>query len=108
MVGRKGSIATSFQQYRELGARTRAMLVAVAAARWNVAPEQCRTESSVVRGPGGQSAKYAELATDAARIPVPQAVQLKKAADFRLIGKPVRRLDSRAKCDGSQKFGLDL
>jgi len=108
MVGGSGSIATSFQQYRELGARTRAMLVAAAAERWKVAPDQCRTEVSVVRGPAGQSAKYADLATDAARIPVPATVQLKKPADFRLVGKRVRRLDSRTKCDGSQKFGLDL
>lgn len=108
MVGGSGSIATSFQQYRELGARTRVMLVAAAAERWKVAPDQCRTQASVVRGPAGQSAKYAELATDAARIPVPQTVQLKKPADFRLVGTRVRRLDSRAKCDGSQKFGLDL
>jgi isoquinoline 1-oxidoreductase beta subunit len=108
MVGGSGSIPTSFQQYRELGARTRVMLVAVAAERWKVAPDQCRTEASVVRGPAGQSATYAELATDAARMPVPTTVQLKKPADFRLVGKRVRRLDSRAKCDGSQRFGLDL
>jgi len=108
MVGGSGSIATSFQQYRELGARTRAMLVAVAAQRWKVEPDQCRTEASVVHGPGGQSAKYSELASDAARIPVPATVQLKKPADFRLIGKKVRRLDSRPKCDGSQRFGLDV
>jgi isoquinoline 1-oxidoreductase beta subunit len=108
MVGGSGSIATSFQQYRELGARTRAMLVAAAAARWNVAPGQCRTEASIVRGPAGQSARYAELAADAARTSVPATVPLKTAADFRLVGKSVRRMDSRAKCDGSQKFGLDL
>jgi len=108
MVGGSGSIATSFQQYRELGARTRAMLVAAAAERWKVAPDTCRTVASVVRGPAGQSATYAELAEAAARIPVPPAVQLKKPADFKLVGKRVRRLDSRAKCDGSQRFGLDL
>jgi isoquinoline 1-oxidoreductase beta subunit len=108
MVGGSGSVATSFQQYRELGARTRTMLVAAAAERWKVAPDQCRTEASVVHGAAGQSAKYAELATDAARIPVPRAVQLKKPADFRLVGKRVRRLDSRTKCDGSQRFGIDL
>ncbi len=45
MVGGSGSIAHSFQQYRELGAKTRAMLVAVAAKRWNVAPDKCRTEA---------------------------------------------------------------
>src|SRR2546430_13555620 len=85
MVGGSGSIAHSFQQYRQLGARTRAMLVAAAAAQWKVDPDQCRTEASVVRGPAGQSAKYAELATDAARIPVPATVSLKQPADFRLV-----------------------
>src|SRR5215218_4014362 len=59
MVGGSGSIAHSFRQYRELGAKTRSMLVAAAAARWNVAPDRCRTESGVVYGPSGQSAKYA-------------------------------------------------
>src|SRR5438105_838177 len=108
MVGGSGSIAHSFEQYRELGARTRAMLVAAAAERWKVAPEQLRTEASVVHGPNGQSATYAELADAAAHQPVPPTVKLKNPSEFRLAGKPVRRLDSRAKCDGSQKFGLDL
>lgn len=108
MVGGSGSIAHSFQQYRELGAKTRAMLVTAAAQRWKVKPEQCRTEKSVVHGPGGQSAKYAELAGEAARVPVPATVQLKNPPEFRLVGKEVRRLDSRPKCDGSLKFGLDL
>lgn len=108
MVGGSGSIAHSFQQYRELGAKTRAMLVATAADRWHVTPDQCRAANSVVYGPGNQSARYAELAHDAARRPVRDKVSLKNPSQFRLIGKRVRRLDSRAKCDGSQKFGLDL
>ena len=108
VVGGSGSIAHSFQQYRELGARTRAMLVAAAADQWKVGPDQCRTEASVVHGPGGKSAKYAELAEDAAKQPVPARVQLKDPSQFRLVGKRVRRLDSRPKCDGSLKFGLDL
>lgn len=108
MVGGSGSIAHSFQQYRELGARTRAMLVAAAAEQWKVAPEQCRTEASVVHGPGGKSAKYGELAEAAAKQPVPATVKVKDPAQFKLVGKNMRRLDSRAKCDGSLKFGLDL
>jgi isoquinoline 1-oxidoreductase subunit beta len=108
LVGGSGSIAHSFQQYRELGAKTRAMLVAAAAEHWKVAPNQCRTEASVVHGPNGQSAKYAELAEAAARQPVPATVQLKDPAQLRLVGKKVRRLDSRSKCDGSIKFGLDV
>jgi isoquinoline 1-oxidoreductase subunit beta len=108
MVGGSGSIAHSFQQYRELGARARSMLIAAAAERWQVTPEQCRAEQSVVHGPNGQSAKYAELASEAARKPVPASVRLKNLSEFRLVGKQVRRLDSRPKCDGSLKFGLDL
>ncbi len=108
MVGGSGSIAHSFQQYRELGAKTRAMLVAAAADRWHVSPDQCRTENSIVYGPGNRSARYAELAKDAARKPLPDKARLKNPSEFRLIGKKIRRLDSRPKCDGSQKFGLDL
>ncbi|HEY6232478.1 MAG TPA: molybdopterin cofactor-binding domain-containing protein, partial [Pyrinomonadaceae bacterium] len=108
MVGGSGSVAHSFQQYRELGAKTRAMLVAAAADRWKVSPDQCRTENSIVYGPGNKLEHYAELASRAARLPVPEKVRLKNPSEFRLIGKSTPRLDSRAKCDGSQKFGLDL
>lgn len=108
IVGGSGSIAHSYQQYRELGAKTRAMLVAAAADRWKTTPDKCRTEASVVRGPNGQSATYAELASDAARRPVPATVRLKNPSEFKLVGKRVKRLDSRPKCDGSLKFGLDL
>src|SRR5438309_9697875 len=108
MVGGSGSIAHSFQQYRQLGARTRAMLVAAAAAQWKIDPGQCRTQASVIYGPNGQSAKYADVSDAAARLPVPQEIPLKKDSELKLAGKKVRRLDSHSKCDGSQKFGLDL
>jgi isoquinoline 1-oxidoreductase beta subunit len=108
MTGGSISVPHSFQQYRELGATLRAMLVATAAARWRVAPAQCRTENSVVYGPASQSVRYADLAADAARQPVPGEVRLKSPSEFRLIGTPVRRLDSRAKCDGSLRFGIDV
>ena len=108
IVGGSGSIAHSFQQYRELGAKTRAMLVAAAADRWKTTPDKCRTAASVVHGPDGKSATYAELASDAARKPVPATVRLKSPAEFRLVGTKVKRLDSGAKCNGSLKFGLDL
>ena len=108
MVGGSGSIAHSYTQYRELGAKTRAMLVAAAAARWKVSPDACRAEQGVVSGPNGKTATYGELAKDAARQPVPASVRLKSPSEFRLIGKGAKRLDSRPKCDGSLKFGLDL
>ncbi len=108
MVGSSSSITHSFQQYREPGARTRAMLVAAAAQQWGVSPAECRTEASVVHGPGGQSARYAGLAEAAAEQPLPASVSLKDPSQFRLVGRRVRRLDSRSKCDGSLKFGLDF
>src|SRR5438067_2402686 len=89
MVGGSGSIAHSFQQYRELGAKTRAMLVAAAAEQWKVAPGQCRTENSVVYGPAGKSARYAELAKDATRKAVPATARLKDPSEFRFVGKKV-------------------
>jgi isoquinoline 1-oxidoreductase beta subunit len=108
MLGGSISIANSYQQYRELGARTRAMLIAAAAERWHVAPEQCRAANSIVYGPANRKASYAELAEDAARRPIPEKVRLKDPSEFRLIGKPTRRLDGRAKSNGSQKFTIDL
>lgn len=69
MVGGSGSIAHSFMQYRELGAKTRAMLIAAAAEQWKVSAGDCRTESSVVYGPSGKSAKYGDLAEAAATYP---------------------------------------
>src|SRR5260370_40560430 len=84
------------------------MLVAGCGNRWHVGPDQCRTQASVVYGPNKSLEKYADLSSEAARQPVPEKVSLKNPSEFRLIGKRVRRLDSRAKCDGSQKFGLDL
>src|SRR6266478_2827581 len=82
MVGSSSSITHSFSQYRELGARTRAVLVAAAARQWDVSPAQCRTEASVVYGPGGQSARYAELAEAAAKQPLLATVSLKDPSQF--------------------------
>src|SRR2546428_3734624 len=86
MVRGSGSIAHSFQQYRELGAKTRAMLIVTAADRWHVSPDQCRTENSVVYGPAGKSARYAELTKDAARKAAPERIRLKNGSEVRLIG----------------------
>src|SRR5256885_16186618 len=100
MVGGSGSIAHSFTQYRELGAKTRAMLVAAAADRWKVSPDQCCTENRFVYCPNGKLARLVELAREAARKPVPEKVSLKNPSEFRLIGKKIPRLDSGGKCDG--------
>ncbi len=108
LTGGSGSIKHSYTQYRELGARTRAMLLAAAAAHWGVEPAALRTESGKVLGPGGQSLAYGDLAEAAMKMPVPQKVALKDAKDFRIIGKATPRLDGRAKSTGAQGYGVDV
>lgn len=108
ITGGSTALKHSFQQYRELGARARAMLLAAAAARWQVDASALRTQAGVVTGPQGRRAGYGELAEAAMRQPVPATVTLKQPAQFRLIGKPVRRLDAKAKSSGRQDFGIDM
>ena len=108
ITGGSGSIAHSYTQYRELGARTRAMLVAAAAAQWKLAPASLRTERGVVIGPGGQRLGYGDLADAAMKLPVPEAVTLKDPKDFRIIGHATGRIDASAKSSGQQSYGIDV
>ncbi|HEY0858309.1 MAG TPA: xanthine dehydrogenase family protein molybdopterin-binding subunit [Albitalea sp.] len=106
MTGGSGSIRNSWQQYRELGARTRAMLVGAAAQKFGVAPSACTVANGVVSA-GGKRASFGELAAEAMKQPVPQKVALKDAKQFTRIGKPTGRLDAVAKATGRQAFGID-
>jgi isoquinoline 1-oxidoreductase beta subunit len=108
LTGGSSSIKNSYVQYRELGARARAMLVAAAAARWQVDPATLRTRQGVVLGPGGQRLGYGELAEAAMALPVPQQVVLKDPKDFRLIGRATGRIDAVAKSSGRQDYGIDV
>ncbi|MFZ6722131.1 molybdopterin cofactor-binding domain-containing protein [Undibacterium sp. Ji49W] len=107
LTGGSNSIAHSYTQYRELGARTRAMLVQAAATQWNVDAASLRTENGFVIGPGGKKLGYGDLAEAAMKLPVPEKVVLKDPKSFRLIGKPTGRLDAKAKSTGTQDFGID-
>ena len=108
MTGGSGTINHSFLQYREIGAKARAMLVAAAAAQWKVKPEQIKTSKGMLIGPGGKKASYGAFADAAMQQPVPATVKLKDPQDFNLIGKPVKRLDALAKSTGTQQFGIDF
>ncbi|WEF32732.1 xanthine dehydrogenase family protein molybdopterin-binding subunit [Pseudoduganella chitinolytica] len=108
ITGGSGSVAHSWVQYREIGAKARAMLVAAAAQQWGTTPNQVKAARGVLTGPGGRKATYGEMAEAAARQPVPANVVLKNVEDFRFIGKPMPRLDARAKSNGSQQFGMDF
>jgi isoquinoline 1-oxidoreductase beta subunit len=107
-TGNSNAIRGAWQPLRQAGAVARTMLVAAAARRWNVDPATCRAQNGeVVHEPSGRRLKYAALAADAARIPVPANVALKRPQDFKLIGKPVKRVDTAAKVNGTAVFGID-
>ncbi|MHA7683776.1 xanthine dehydrogenase family protein molybdopterin-binding subunit [Cupriavidus sp. PET2-C1] len=108
LTGGSHSVKNSFTQYRELGARARAMLLSAAAARWNMNVSTLRTRAGAVLGPGGSKLGYGELAEAAMTLPVPENVTLKSPQDFRIIGRPTTRLDARAKSSGRQDFGIDV
>jgi isoquinoline 1-oxidoreductase beta subunit len=107
MTGGSTSTWTEFDRYRQAGATARAMLVAAAAQRFGVSPADCRTENGVVTA-GGKRASYGELAEAAAKLPVPKTAPLKDPKDWKLIGKPTRRLDTPEKITGKARFGIDV
>jgi isoquinoline 1-oxidoreductase subunit beta len=107
LTGGSNSVKNSYTQYRELGARTRAMLVAAAAQQWKVDAATLRAEDGKVSG-GGKSAPYGELFDAAMKQPVPEKVALKNPKDFKLIGKPTGLKVSRAKASGQQNYGMDV
>src|SRR5262245_41036859 len=85
------------------------MLVEAAAKKWSVDPASCRAQNGeVLHPPTGRTIKYGALAADAARMPVPANVALKRPQDFRLIGTPAKRLDTPAKVNGTAVFGIDV
>jgi len=106
-TGGSMSTSTTYQQLREAGARARAMLLAAAAAHWKVDAATLRTEDGKVFN-GAKSMTYGRLADAASKLTVPAEVKLKDPATFRWLGKPMKRLDSPMKVDGSAKFGLDM
>lgn len=107
-----GSFATPMNwiPMRQTGAAARAMLLGAASARWGVPMAELTTEPSVVvHAASGRRATYGELASDAALLPVPaaDAVQLKNASDFRIIGRAIGGIDSPKIVRGEAIFGVD-
>jgi isoquinoline 1-oxidoreductase subunit beta len=83
-------------------------LLRAAAQKWRVALSECRTQKGFVLNPRGDMLSYGELAADAAKLPLDPAPRLKDQSEFSLIGKPIARLDTRANCNGSAIFGIDV
>jgi isoquinoline 1-oxidoreductase beta subunit len=108
-TGNSNAIRGAWQPLREAGAVARTVLVAAAAKRWNVDPGSCRAQSGeVLHPPTGRRSTYGELAADAAGMPIPENVALKRPQDFKLIGTPAKRLDTPAKVNGTAVYGIDV
>ncbi len=107
-TGNSNAVRGAWQPLRQAGATARTMLIAAAAKQWNVDPASCRARSGVVHHETmRRSARYGDLAAEAASMPVPEKVALKRPEDFKLIGTPAKRLDIPAKVDGTAVFGID-
>jgi isoquinoline 1-oxidoreductase beta subunit len=109
-TGGSTSVKDAWLPMREAGAVARAMLLEAAAEQWKLPVARLRTGDGVVLHPNGRQAGYGALAREAARVGAgidAGDVRLKEPREFRLIGKPAGRLDSRAKVDGSARFGID-
>jgi len=111
MQGTGGStaMANSYEQMRKAGAAARAMLVAAAAERWKVAPDEITISRGVVQHAAtNKTARFGSLAAAAAKQPVPQDVKLKESKDFVFIGRRAPRTDARAKSNGTAVYTQDF
>lgn len=108
-TGGSRSVRDSQSFLRQAGATAREMLKQAAARRWGVPVTACTARlSRVMHTPSKRTLSYGELAEAASTLPVPQDVPLKDPSQWRLIGKPVRRLDIPEKVDGRAVFGVDV
>ncbi len=108
-TGGSQGIRGSHRYMREGGALARVMLIAAAADGWGVAAQECSASNSVItHGPTGRTTTFGEVATAASGLVPPAEVELKDPAQWKLAGKPVKRLDTLEKLTGKQVYGTDL
>ncbi|HYC06018.1 MAG TPA: molybdopterin cofactor-binding domain-containing protein [Azospirillaceae bacterium] len=106
-----GSMGTysQFEPLRRAAGAARMMMLQAAATRWGVNPEDCVARYGVVKHPPSERlAGYGELAPVAALLTPPSEVPLKAREQWSVIGRPMPRLDTPAKVDGSAEYGIDF
>ena len=107
MTGGSTSTSSEFERYRTAGAMARAMLVKAAAAQWKTDAKKLRTENGFVLR-GKDKLSYGQLAVLAQGQQPPKSVKLKDRSRWKLLGKPMRRIDSPEKVTGKAQFGMDV
>src|SRR5215470_4388196 len=108
-TGGSRGIRDSQQYVREGGAAARMMLIQAAANQWNVPVAECSAANSVITHKlSGRTVTYGKVAEAAAKLTPPEKPALKDPKEWKLIGKPVKRLDTMDKLNGAHVYGIDL
>ena len=106
-TGGSSSVRTMWMPLRQAGATARAMLVAAAAAKWNVPAGEITVANGVVQH-GSSSATFGDLAVAASRLDVPKDVPLKDPSKFTIIGRKADRVDNPDLVRGKSSYGIDV
>jgi isoquinoline 1-oxidoreductase beta subunit len=108
-TGGSRGIRDSNEYVRKGGAAARMMLVQAAANAWNVPASECTAANSVItHKASGRTTTYGQVADAAGKLEPPKDVPLKNPKDWTIAGKPLKRLDTLAKTNGTQMYGLDI
>jgi isoquinoline 1-oxidoreductase subunit beta len=107
-TGGSTSVMGFWGPLRAAGASARVMLCKAGARRFGVDWEACDTEGGVVLGPGGAKATFAELVAEIDVEDAPDEAELRPDGKGAFLGRPMPRLDTPAKVDGSARFGADV
>ncbi len=108
ITGGSSTVPDAYQKLRMAGATAREVLLLAAARQTGIARADLKTRDGAVITPDGRALTYPSLAATAAQIEPPERVTLKPEAEWRYLGKPMRRIDMVAKCTGTAVFGIDL
>ncbi|HTO96450.1 MAG TPA: xanthine dehydrogenase family protein molybdopterin-binding subunit [Myxococcales bacterium] len=107
MTGGSSTTWSELERYRTAGAMARAMLVRAAAAKWKTDARKLRTANGFVLN-SKEKLSYGQLALAAQALQPPATVKLKDRKQWKILGKPTRRLDSPEKITGKAQFGIDV
>ena len=108
-TGNSNSVRAFWTPMRVAAARTRACFIEAAARSWGISATECRTESStVIHDPTSRTLAYGALVGAAAAVTPPKDPPLKNLSAFRLVGRPLKRLDTPEKANGKAQYGIDV
>ena len=108
-TGGSRGIRQSQDYVRKGGAAARTMLIQAAASEWNVPASECVAENSVItHTPSGRTTTYGKVAAAAAKLEAPADIPLKDPKDWKIAGKPMKRLDTAEKLNGKLVYAIDL